>query len=91
MIVFSDALRSWIGTAIKQHQAWSYNHVMVACRAGRTGFPGCNVQAGSHQRIPSRGTPPEVLDLPGMERRGPPETAPSDRSGSPTPLVPTPL
>lgn len=28
MIVFSDALRSWIGTAIKVHQAWSYNHVM---------------------------------------------------------------
>jgi len=28
MIVFSDALRSWIGTAIKVHEAWSYNHVM---------------------------------------------------------------
>ena len=28
MIVFSDALFSWIGTAIKQHQAWSYNHAM---------------------------------------------------------------
>jgi hypothetical protein len=28
MVVFSDNLTSWISTAIKQHQQWSYNHAM---------------------------------------------------------------